>query len=237
MNEEYIENLNKQLVSAMKETKEKSKRPVLVPRITPRLLEESADNQAAWSKNFALSPSDTTDYTRQVVSSNILVLKALREQLKQKMTEREEREILLKAEKIQDETSTWLASIGRFKEAVKFAPAGKRKLYRAYLKAVTRGDDEWCQHPRWSDIDGNLQQNEYREFDFFSPEKGKNLSMMRCNLCGFRNARDLSADLQKLSEARARVIAISESVPKEQFEERLKKENLSGANLAQILRQ
>lgn len=184
-----------------------------VPAITPELLEQNEEEQKRWRALYEVRHVSAESYADIVIKDNLNILDALEAQLGRARFG-EKALIREKIKQIRNDTATWLASIGRFETAAKLATAGDvRSLYKKYIKAIALDDSEWCEHPLFEQVDGNWSQVAYREFEFFSDAKGCRISMVRCRRCGFRNARDLDADLQKLSNHRAAAVAAGKDAP------------------------
>ena len=212
---------------------EEKKKPILVPPITDKLLAENEKNQKRWANLFVFQNPGVDDYTHRVISSNLEILEQL---IKSRSRLGVDKNALLeRIHALRDDTAIWLSSIGDFEKASNIAyTRSQKQLFKCYLKAVNNSDNEWCEHPKWQTEGGNISQNAYREFDFFSPKHGRKISMIRCNSCGFRNARDLDADLDKLSQHRAKARGASENLTKAQIENL--PEDLRSINLGKILR-
>lgn len=207
-----------------------------VPELTPELLAANEAEQKTWRAQFVLPDTSTEAYAAAVIASNLEMLDAL-EIAMDKAKGEERKQIRAKLIVFREETAVWLASIGKFADAKRVAHSQKQKgLYRQYEKATNRDDADWCKHPRWKEKDGKFEQITYREFDFHSTKHGVIVSMMRCSICGFRNGAALSADLDKLSAARAKILADSEGMTREQVTEKLKGENFHTEGLRKILR-
>lgn len=218
----------------MSDQKEEKTKPILVPPITDELLKENEENQKLWANWFIFKSPGVDDHAARVINSNLELLKELNNAIRRKNADVENLKPRIAA--LRDDTAIWLSSIGDFKKAAEIASdKAHRTLYRSYQTALERKDEEFCEHPRWIKTENSISQNIYREFDFFSPLHGRKLSMIRCNTCGFRNARELDADLDKLSRHREAVRANSENLSKAEIEKKLSAEHLS-TNLNKILR-
>lgn len=207
-----------------------------VPELTPELLAANAEQQKTWRAQFVLPDSSTEAYAASVIASNLEMLDAL-EIAVDKADGEEYKQIRVKLIALREETATWLGTIGKFTDAKRVAYSQRQKgLYRQYEKAVARDDADWCKHPRWAEKDGQFEQIAYREFDFPSTKHGGIVSMMRCSICDFRNGATLSADLEKLSAARAKILADTTGMTREQTTENLKSENFHTEGLRKVLR-
>lgn len=215
---------------------EKTENVVKVPCITPELLQENEENQKKWRNLFTAPGVSLDKYTESVIKDNLATLDTLEAQLKtvQHANEPLEQKIC----EFRNDTAVWLASLGKFAEAEKLTIIPKQKtLYREYAEAAARADSEWCEHEHWTqNAGGQAEQNAYREFQFFSEIHGRKVSMMRCRQCGFRNARDISADLQKLSDFRAASRKLAENTPRENLANKLKSEGLHETDLSKIIK-
>jgi hypothetical protein len=168
-----------------------------VPSITPELLQTNNAEQSLWSAQFALPTNSQESYVIQLIQNNLKIITEL------KSINRQSPEIEQKIQQYVNETAQWAISIGKFELAVSLI--GENSTAKEFYEAEVRDDSLWCEHLFYKEIDGHLQQNYFREFDYFSATHGRKVSMLRCNECGFRNAKDLTADLKKLSEHRANV--------------------------------
>ncbi len=186
----------------------KDDKPILVPDITPELLEKNEAEQKILRGQFGLPKNPAVLRNQALIDSNLEILKGLLAQY-QKADGGEKDAVLLQINKYQDELAQTFASTGHFRAALKLSFDERRKtLYKSYIGAVERDENDWCEHSGWTRENGNIEQIAYREFDFFSPDKGQTLSMIRCNKCGFRNAvAKLPDDLAKLSEMRKEIVS------------------------------
>lgn len=185
---------------------DKTKNVSKVPKITPGLLAQNEDEQKQWREMLAVPRMSADTYANTVINSNLATLESLTRQIiHSKGTDRDL--LAAKTDQIRNDTAEWMSSIGRFDDALKLAVVGEQKeLLNSYLKAEALDDDQWCEHPIFEYVDGQPSQIAYREFNFFSESHARQISMMRCNTCGFRNAKDLDVELRKLSEHRREVV-------------------------------
>lgn len=186
-----------------------------VPEVTPELLAANEEEQKQWRKQFRYTPTSADSYANNVIRDNLNILDTLERQLRETKNVLERTVIRSRIAQFRDDTAIWLASVGQFEQAGKLTTSqANRELYKAYAKAVKLADDAWCEHPPFEHIDGNLSQIAYREMEFFSDRHGRKVSMVRCSRCDFRNARELDADLKKLSDHRAAAVASGKDEPK-----------------------
>lgn len=182
-----------------------------VPDITPELLEKNEAEQVRWREIYTAPHESAESYAERVIKDNLRILDAL-EATDAKRDEKAQ--IRAKITQIRDETAVWLSSVGQFEAAIELSTVKEqRDLWRKYIKAVDTDDSTWCSHPTFENVDGQLSQVAYREFDFFSHKHARKVSMIRCSKCGFRNARNLDADLKKLSDHRAMAVKTGNDVP------------------------
>lgn len=176
------------------------------PKITPELLAQNEEEQKQWREMLSVPRMSADTYASVVINSNLATLESLTKQIiHSSKTEREF--IKTKIDQIRNDTAEWMISIGRFDDALKLAVEKSQKiLLKDYIAAEALDDEEWCEHPIFEHIDGQPSQVAYREFNFFSESHARQISMTRCNICGFRNAKDLDAELKKLSEHRAAAV-------------------------------
>ncbi len=178
-----------------------------VPEVTPELIEKNAEFQKAWAKEFSIPETSQKTYAETVVRNNLNILDSLYQKCADAKDYKTTTDIAGRIARLSNDTATWAESIGWFDLARKLTwrERDKERL-TAMLEAQTRDDNEWCEHPIFEFIDGNPSQIAAREFDFYSNHHGKIVSMVKCSKCGFRNAKDLPAELQKLSQHRAAVV-------------------------------
>lgn len=216
---------------------EKAKIVVKVPEITPELIQKNEEEQKKWRRLYAAPVVTADKHAEAVIRDHLATLDMLEQQTK-RARRGERAPIKNKIRELRRDAAVWMASVGKFAEAETLSPdTSQKKLYRAYRKAVARPDSESCGHPNWKRNErGETEQNVYREFTFYSEKHGRRVSMVKCRECGFRNARDLSNDLQKLSDFRAASRKLAETVPREHLEHRLKAQNLHKTNLSEIVK-
>lgn len=179
-----------------------------VPEVTPELLTENERRQEKLRKKFTLRPSSQTAYAHTVINSNLEIIKSLETFLAENKRAPGRISLREKIAQVSDDTAIWAVSVGQFALAASLTNnKHQRAIYRDYEKAIHRDDSEWCKHPIFEYVNGNPSQVAYREFDFLSPRHARTVSMVRCNVCGFRNAKDLDAELKKLKHAHERSLA------------------------------
>ena len=157
----------------------------LAPPLTKAQLQKNAEFQESLRLNFTPS-TNQNDYQERVINNHLKVLAVLDEQFRATEDKNAQTALLRRSDGIKLEVCQWLIPMGEFQKAVELAPnPNLRNLYKAYLKAEQIDDDFWCRHEK---AQGNGKPNFYREFDYYSKTKGKNLTMVRCHQCNFRNA-------------------------------------------------
>lgn len=187
----------------------------LVRAVTPELLTENAEKQNEY-RTRATSPFDLIDNPKaaeraraaSLAQNYLMIAAALRADLtrglalfyKDEMRDVMRREI----DRNKDAAAACFATLGEFQKACDLSTMDDmRELYRAYLSAESQPDEAWCEHEQMMKSEkGKPINNYYREFSFYSESYGGEIAMLRCNVCGFRNATHLPADLKKMSETR-----------------------------------
>jgi hypothetical protein len=186
---------------------EKRKIVSKVPEITPELLEANEAEQGKWRQMFVLPETNGASYADLTINSNLNILDALASQLKYAKGSLK-KEIKTKSLQLREDTAVWAESIGKFALAHALTnDKRRRRHYKECVEAIARDDGEWCAHPIFEHINGQLSQVAYRELNFHSEKHGRTVSMVRCRICGFRNAKDLNAELAKISDYRAETVA------------------------------
>lgn len=172
-----------------------------VPELTKDKLAENAEFQEQMRRRFELKPKDHAERT---IAANLRRIGQFSEQL-EGSDDVETRTLLIRRiTALRDETALYLKQKGLFAEAAKLAAnTNIRAEARSYVTAREIDNDLWCEHSMWKQTDAGMVPNYVREFDYV--EGGQNLSMLRCNECGFRNARPLPKDMQNLIAARAKI--------------------------------
>lgn len=207
-----------------------------VPELTDELIAANEDDQRRWRKLFVAPQTSKDKYAENVIKSNLTMLDSYRRQMRN-ANNKTKKQLKIKANELRRDTAAWLANLGQFEAAKQLAVSTRqRRIYRDYLEAERRDNSEWCEHPIFDYVDGHLQQKAFREFDFDSPRHGRRLSMVRCNECGFRNAKDLNRELKTLSEFREKVTSLVKDVPVEQQRQILTQEKLIKTNLEEVLK-
>jgi hypothetical protein len=174
-----------------------------VPEITPELLEKNEEQQKIWREMFVVPQMSGAQYAGTVIRDNLNVLDAIDRHISEAKGELK-KQLKQRSSILRHDTAIWAASIGQFELAVKLTTdKHQRKQYKQWLAADIRDDSEWCKHPIFEYVDGKMSQVAGRELEFFSVRSGKLVSMIVCNKCGFRNAKDMPAELHKLSRYRA----------------------------------
>jgi hypothetical protein len=107
--------------------------------------------------------------------------------------------------------------LGDFIQAEFFAVDEARKQhFAAMIEAEELPDNEWCQHPLYKlSEEGKTLNNYFRERNIFSKKKAREVAILRCNECGFRNIKDLPPDLALLSQKRAEAVKAVEGLNSE----------------------
>jgi hypothetical protein len=176
-----------------------------VPPITPALLEQNEQEQQRWRSLYTAPHVSQDSHANRIIRDNLNTLDRL-ENLRKSAKPVDRPALTERIKRLKDDTAIWCDSVGQFSAAAQLTSCKhQRKLYRLRAVAVERPDDEWCEHPVFENVDGHIQQVAARERDFFSHKHGKTVSMVVCRHCGFRNAKDLPRELQKLSEHRAQI--------------------------------
>lgn len=180
---------------------------IKVPAITPELLEKNEEQQQHWRTAFNYVHPTRETHADRVIDDNLRILNRLNYELP-RATGDLQQDIRGRISAMSHDTAIWASSRGQFELAARLAQnEHDRTLYLSYEQAVERSDDEWCEHPTFRHVDGELDQIATREFDFPSDRHAGTVSMVRCRECGFRNARQLPVELKRLSEHRRQVRA------------------------------
>jgi hypothetical protein len=178
-----------------------------VPPVTPELLAENEKEQQQWREHYRVPAVGIETHAQRVIRDNLATIDALEKSLASAKYG-EKRPIRNRIKQLRNDTAIWCESIGQFEAAADLTSCRhQRKLYRRKSDAVTRPDDEWCEHPTFENVDGVVSQNCTREQDVYSDKHGRVMPLLRCRICGFRNVRELPPELQKLSEHRAAAVA------------------------------
>lgn len=170
-----------------------------VPDLTDEKLAENAEFQKQMRERYKFTPpKDHADRSIQTGLDRI----AQFEQMLETADAETRGALKLRIRSLRNETALYLKQTGQFvAAAIVAADPNIAKRSRKYVNAREKDDKDWCDHPKWIETPSGMAPNYFREFDF--NENGQQLSMIRCNECGYRNATTLPKDLQKLSEARA----------------------------------
>jgi hypothetical protein len=162
---------------------------IKVPEITPELIAENERQQQEWRERFSYEAPSRETHADRVIADNLRILDHMYHALRRSSGD------------ARDEIRARIAAMSQRYgylggESRPFRPGGtldqrpeQRRLYRSYIEAVKRPDDQWCEHPLFEHVDGQLQQVATREFDFPSEHHAGTVSMLRCRHCGFRNAK------------------------------------------------
>lgn len=176
----------------------------LVPPLTPAQLEKNNEFQTQMRERFTLSGAAPNAYSVRVAADLLNIIAIIQTQFDTEKNEETKAILTWKAHQLKIEACQWLKSAGQFALAASNAVTeAEQLLYQAYDDAETDDDGNWCEHPRWKmNEDEKLVPNYYREFDYFSPRRGKLTSMTKCSECDTRNAVDLPSDLADLDKKR-----------------------------------
>jgi hypothetical protein len=178
----------------------------LAPPLTKSQLAKNAEFQAELALQFT-PPTNQNDYTQRFINDHLRLLEMLREKYLATDDRITKVALVRRSDSIKSEICLWLVQIGEFQKAVELCPdATTKKLYQRYLKAENAEDDKWCRHSRLKEVNGKQMPNFFREFDYLSQKKGKQLTMLKCGKCEFRNATDTPEDLLKMDAEHAKIV-------------------------------
>lgn len=97
-----------------------------------------------------------------------------------------------------------LAEIGHFEHAAKVTKnKDRRKDYKSIWKAILKDDTERCKCLK-TDFNGVRKNNLFAELEVWSLKHGRRMPLIRCNICGHRNVKNLPESIAKEREIRQR---------------------------------
>src|ERR1043165_793118 len=152
-------------------------------RITPAMMEQIAEQQAAWKKRVQ-SPHASLTPQEMMRARALTLVDELIDALAV-VTDPHARRVL--HERLAEASATQ----GRFDLAAESAPT--EVLYREYQsiwEAELRDDDQWCEHPMVGRIAPVFVKQEV-----WSIRHGAVTPLLKCNACGFTNVRPLTPQL------------------------------------------
>jgi hypothetical protein len=190
-----------------------------VPEITPELLEKNA----AWQKEMldgVVLPSQESIFMgrhRVIVRDTLRTIQSLRDKAKatnffNTATATENSEYYAVMSKLHQNIGESLLQLGEFEKAAEYFADDDRKAHALALhEAMNIDDDENCDCPDDRiEIDTGGREhkfdNRFREQTIFSKKHGRPMSVIRCNLCGFRNIQEIPDSIKAGQEIRAAAV-------------------------------
>jgi hypothetical protein len=201
-------------------------------QLSDELLEKSREQQKEWASRTAspfgqLSPRE---FARSRAVIEVEQYKARLESLDKEESPTDE--LRVKREETASQLAVSYATLGRFDLAAQVEPnEEKRAEYVDILEALSRDDDVDCD---CSDPQGEIPVSR-KSYDYvWSIEKGKEIYLVKCSKCKFKNARpDLPDDLVKLKAHRAKVQSSMKGLT---VSEMMAKERAEGIKLGEVLK-
>lgn len=183
----------------------------LAPALTRAQLKKNDELQEELREQFSFVANSTESRAASIISSNLDLLKVLREQWKGRLKQTERGQLKQAIFNIELETTQWMQTLGMFEAMVKIAPDDEHfKLFKEYDAADKMPDAVWmCGHTRWSEQpNGDMLPNYYSEFTYHSARRGTSVSMLRCKECGKRNVMASPSDLVQMRNMRRSLASV-----------------------------